>query len=122
MLEVAASRARQKRLLPHLAVEQLDAVVIGHPKHVYYLTAHLPFWQQHAAVILWADGHSWLITANEPNHSAAADEVVSYEASWHGTQRQEQPAVIAQQVVQRLKESGTKRIGIDASIVSSQVS
>jgi len=33
----------------------LDAVVIGHSPHVYYFTAHLPFWQQFAGRV-FADG------------------------------------------------------------------
>jgi Xaa-Pro aminopeptidase len=71
--------------------------------------------------ILFADGRSWLATANKPNENAAADEVVSFEASWMGTQRQEQPAVVAERVLRTLTEHRANRIGIDASGVNSQL-
>ena len=46
MLDPVQARVRQKRLLSVLAERKLDAVVLGATPHVYYLTAHLPFWQQ----------------------------------------------------------------------------
>lgn len=100
---------------------KLDAVVLGLPHHVYWAAAHRPFWLHEAAFILFADGRSWLATANSPNASAAADEIVSIEASWFGTHRQEQPAVLAQQVIQALTRHKAARIGIDASAVTSQL-
>src|SRR5258705_257079 len=51
----------------------------------------------------------------------AADQVVAYEAKWTSTLRQEQPAVVAGQVVEALRGRGVRRVGIDASVVSSQV-
>lgn len=100
---------------------QLDAGVLGLSHHVYYASAHRAFWLQEAAFVLFGDGRSWLVTANAPNTAAAADEVVAYEASWSGTQRQEQPAVVAEKVLQVLKDRRIKNIGIDASAVTSQV-
>jgi Xaa-Pro aminopeptidase len=79
-------------------------------------------WLQEAIFVLFADGRSWLATANAPNTNAAADEVVSFEASWLGTQRQDQPAVAAHRALQALTDRKAKRIGIDASAVTSQLS
>jgi Xaa-Pro aminopeptidase len=76
---------------------------------------------QEAAFILYADGRSWLATANEPKADMAADEVVAFEASWLGTQRQEQPAVLAECVLGALTQHKCSRIGIDASAVTSQL-
>ena len=121
MLTIEHSRQRQRRLLEVMARQQLDAVVAGLPHHVYYLTAHLPGWQHHPAMVLLADGSSWLTTANSPASDVAANEVVSYEANSFSTLRQEQPALVAGQVVEQLKRSTAKRIGIDASTVTSQV-
>jgi Xaa-Pro dipeptidase len=121
MLDPSLSRQRQQRLLDVMQQRQLGAVVIGLPHHVYYLTAHLPGWQHQSALVLTSDGQSWLATANQPAKGAAADEVVAYEANWMGTLRQEQPHVVAAMVLELLKSRGVRRIGIDASPVTSQV-
>jgi Xaa-Pro dipeptidase len=121
MLDPSQSRQRQGRLLQVLADRRLDAVVIGHTPNVYYLTAHLPFWQQLAGLVLFADGKSALITANKPDERAAADRVTAYEASWNSTQRQEQPELIAGALLGILRERRISRLGIDSSAVTSLV-
>src|SRR5262245_18373286 len=98
MIYQELSRARQRRLLDVMVHKGLDAVVVGAARHVYYFSAHRPFWLQHAAFVLMADGKSLLICANSPAANAAADEITTYDASWAGTQRQEQPEVIAKQL------------------------
>lgn len=119
MLDPVHARGRQGRLLKVLHERRLDAAVIGLSRHVYYFTAHLPFWQQYAGFVLFADGRSVLVTANSPDSRAAADEVRSYEASWSGTQRQEQPALVAAKLLEQL--GGSARIGIDTSPVTTHV-
>lgn len=121
MLDPVQSRGRQQRLLQVLHDRKLEAAVIGLSKHVYYFTAHLPFWQQYAGLLLLADGRSTLVTANQPDRNAAADEIECYEASWSGTQRQEQPIVVATALVHILKRRRIRRIGFDASAVSTVV-
>src|SRR5438270_9675580 len=122
MLELQHSRDRQRRLLQVLHERKLDAAVLGLPHHVYWASTHRPFWLQEAAFILFADGRSWLATANDPKADTAADEGVAFEASWLGTQRQEQPAVVAERVLGALTQHKCSRIGIDASAVTSQLS
>src|ERR1700722_11217418 len=109
MLHADQSRQRQQRLLETLVSEKLDAVVLGASHHVYWASAHRSFWQQEAALILFADGRSWLATANLPNQSAAADEIVAYEASWTGTQRQEQPRGVAEVVIKQVQSRRAQR-------------
>lgn len=121
MLDPVQSRGRQQRLLTVLHDRKLDAAVIGLSKHIYYFTAHLPFWQQYAGLVLMADGHSTLVTANQRDRNAGADEVESYEASWSGTQRQEQPIVVATTLLPILKRRGIRGIGFDSSPVSAVV-
>ena len=99
----------------------LDAVAVGLPHHVYYFSAARAHWLQEAAFVLTSDGRAWMTSGNAPAQNAAADEAVSFEASWNGTQRQEQPAVVAQQVIDFLRARGAKRVGIDASTGMSQV-
>ncbi len=121
MLDVNQSRARQQRLLPAIAEQRLDAVVVGLTEHVYYLSAFRSFWLQQSALVIRADGRSFAVTANQPAKNIAADEVRAYVASSHGTQRQEQPANIAAHLLDYLKSSGCKTIGVDASPVASQL-
>ena len=99
----------------------LDAVVVGQPYHVYYLSAFSPQWQHQAACVLFADGRSVLISANEPARAAAVDEAAAYEANWHGTLRQEQPAEVARLALAALSGRHARRIGIDASPVTALV-
>ncbi|MGB7156838.1 MAG: aminopeptidase P family N-terminal domain-containing protein, partial [Tepidisphaeraceae bacterium] len=111
MLNPDLSRQRQKRLLDVMHRHTLDAVVVGLPHHVYYFSAVRSHWLQESAFVLMADGRSWLTSGNKPAESAAVDEATSYEASWFATLRQEQPDVIAQQVIELLKSRGAKRVG-----------
>jgi Xaa-Pro aminopeptidase len=121
MLDPKHSLSRQKRLLGAMQRTGADAAVIGNPQHVYYFSAHYTNWLHCSAFILFSDGRSWLISANQPARTAAADEVVSYEAQWHATLRQEQPRVVAERIHTVLKAHKCKRIGVDASVVNSQV-
>lgn len=121
MLDPVHARTRQRRLADVLQRHKLDAAVIGLSPHVYYFTAHLPFWLQYAGLIVHADGRSRLVTANTPATGVAADRVESYEASWHGTQRQEQPALVATALLTILADTGVQRVGIDSSPVTALV-
>ena len=121
MLQPHYAQRRQQRLLLEMQQLQLDAVVVAAPEHVYYLSTHRAHWLQQAAFVLWADGRSWLVAANEPPQSAAADDVETYEANPMGTQRQEQPSIVAARVAEVLAERHAKRVGFDASQVNSRL-
>jgi len=121
MLEPDYCRQRQQRLRDVLAEQKLDAAVCAAPAHVYYLTGHWTRWTHQSAVVIFRDGASWLTSANSPSDRSAADENVAYAADHLSTLRQEQPAVVAQQVVRRLEEDNVRRLGFDASEVNSQV-
>src|SRR5882672_1181158 len=121
MLELSYCRRRQMRLMQRMAEKNLGAIAVGQRRHVYYLTGHWTVWTQRSAAIVFSDGQIWLTCAGEPDKNVAADQVVAYEAKWTSTLRQEQPAVVAGQVVEALRARGVRRVGIDASVVSSQV-
>src|SRR2546427_11617999 len=95
MLDAHYCRQRQKRLLERMQQRKLDAVVVGLPHHVYYLSGHLNWWLHQSAFVLFADGRSWLTTANAPASRVAAEEVVSFEANRMSTLREDQRVVIA---------------------------
>ena len=121
MLDPNLSRARQKRLLDEMGARKLDAVVVAAHEHVQYLSARRPNWLTLGAFVLWADGKSWMTTGDAALEGAAVDDAVTYEARWMATLRQEQPMVVAAQVVEALKARRTREIGVDASSVSSQI-
>jgi len=120
MLDNASCRLRQKRLLQAVSTSA-DAVVIGAPSNVYYLTGHLADWRKESAVVLFGDGRSVLMAANRAPEGMAVDDTRSYEANWNGTLRQEQAMAVAAQLVEIIHDGGAKRIAIDASAVSSQL-
>jgi Xaa-Pro aminopeptidase len=121
MLDPKQSKERQKRLLGVMQEQKLDAVVVGAPHHVYYLSAFATGWLHQSAMILFADGRSWLCSANSPADGTAADQVLRYEAQWLATLRQEQPMVVAELVRTELVSRPVSRVGIDASAVTSQI-
>src|SRR4051812_14590437 len=120
MLQPEYCRQRQRRLLDVIQRANLSAVVLGRPRHVYYFTGHRSFWLHESAFVLFGDGRSLLYTANEPATGVAADEVETYEATWMGTQRQEQPQSLAAQIALRPRSGAeVRRVGMDASPVTS---
>src|SRR3954449_13081795 len=103
MLEGTYCRRRQMRLMQRMAEKNLGAIAVGQRRHVYYLTGHWTVWTQRSAAIVFSDGQVGPPGEKEPDKKTAADQVVSYEAKWTSTLRQEQPAVVAKQVIEALK-------------------
>src|SRR5947208_692516 len=104
MLDPILSRARQKRLLAAMQERKLDAVVLALPYHVYYFSAFHPFWLHQSAFVLFSDGRSWLTSGGgDPPERAAVDDPMTFESNWLGTIRQEQPLIVAGQVIEVLK-------------------
>jgi Xaa-Pro dipeptidase len=120
MLDPHYSRQRQRRLQQILAERKLDAAVVGLPAHVYYFAAFRPVWPRHAAFAILADGRSLALSAGRVAESAA-DELLVYPADFIGTQRQEQPSLVAEKLIPWLISHKAARIGVDASAVSSQL-
>src|SRR5438309_7230224 len=96
MLQPEYCRHRQQRLLKVMQERELDAVVVGLPRHVYYFTGYMPFWLHEAAFVLQNNRTSRLVCGKHPEHPVAADHIETYESNWLGTQRQEHPALVAQ--------------------------
>jgi len=121
MLDPALARGRQQRLLQVLQSRRLDAAVIGWRWHVSYFTTHIPFWQHQSALVLFADGRSVLIAAKNSQVRLASDDVLFYDATWMGTQRPNQAALVAEQAVALLRQHGVRSIGTDSSRVCAAV-
>src|SRR5829696_3749542 len=80
MLDPQWARRRQQRLLEATREQNLDAIVLGLPHHVYYYTTFLPSWLHHAAFVSMKDGTTWLTSARTPAEHAAVDQKTSYPA------------------------------------------
>ncbi len=99
-IDIAACRGRQLRLVQVMQQNNLDLVVVTQNAHVQYLAGPRYAWTFQPAAALSADGRLTLVAPNKPPESAAADEVLTYEAKWHSTMRNDQreaaSAVLAQ--------------------------
>jgi Xaa-Pro aminopeptidase len=119
MLDPDLCRRRQRRLLDVMEEQDVDAVVVGLPHHVYYFTGYRPFWLHEAAFMMQRDGGcSWLVCGKSPDGPLPVENVQAYDSNWLGTQRQEQAALAADQLTRLLD---TDVIGVDASPVASQI-
>src|SRR5436190_8099537 len=115
----AASRSRQQRLLAEMQNLRLDLVIVQTIEHVQWLTGARYPWTMSPAAALRADGHVTLCAPKKPVLEAAADEVVTYEAQWHSTLRNDQRQASSQALVEALAgRKAPKRIGVEFSSFS----
>jgi Xaa-Pro aminopeptidase len=116
-----ASRGRQRRLLGEMHRLKLDLVIVQSIEHVQYLTGARFGWVFSPLAALRADGHLTLVAPKKPLLESAADEVVSYEAQWHSTLRNDQREASSAELLRALagKTSGLKRIGVEFSCFTS---
>ncbi|MEO8496748.1 MAG: Xaa-Pro peptidase family protein [Planctomycetota bacterium] len=114
--DVEACRGRQRRLIEHMQASGIDAVIVTQTEHVQWLAGPRFPWVMQAAAALRVDGHLTLAAPTKPVLTAAADEVVTYEAQWHSTLRNDQRQA-CMEVLERAvggKLSG-HRIGVEFS-------
>ena len=89
-INIEACRARQQRVLDVMRKQNLDLVVLTQNAHVQYLAGPRYGWTFQPAVALTADGKLTLVAPDKPPEVSAADEVLTYEAKWHSTMRNDQ--------------------------------
>lgn len=89
-IDIAACRGRQQRVVQVMRQHKLDLVVVTQNAHVQYLAGPRYAWTFEPAAALTADGKLTLVAPNKPPETAAADEVLTYEAQWHSTMRNDQ--------------------------------
>lgn len=83
-------RIRQQRLCSQLQDLSVDLAVFVSHENVQYFTGFRPHRLLHAIVCLEADGTCTLVAPNSEPETVAADRVLTFEAQWHATLRQEQ--------------------------------
>jgi Xaa-Pro aminopeptidase len=89
-IDLSACRGRQKRLLERMREQNLDFVIVTQTENVQWLVGQRFGWVFQAAASLRADGHLTIAAPAKPPVKAAADDVVTYEAQWHSTLRNDQ--------------------------------
>lgn len=115
LLDPAACRARQVRLLATMAQLDLDLVVVVSPEHVEYLTGHRWDHRFSPLAALTADGHCLLVCPDKPAHSPAADDQRTYEAKWRSTLRNDQREASAAVFGDWLGSRSIRRVGVEFS-------
>src|SRR5436190_12768879 len=112
----AAARSRQRRLLAEMQTLKLDLVIVQQIEHVQWLTGARYPWTMSPAAALAADGRLRLVAPQKPILDNAADEVVTYEAQWHSTLRNDQRQAASVELLKALaNKAGLKRIGVEFS-------
>jgi Xaa-Pro dipeptidase len=116
LLDPAACRSRQARLLARLAGQDLDLVVLASPEHIEYLTGHR--WDHRFAPLaaLTATGSCLLVCPDKPATEPAADDLRTYEAKWRSTLRNDQPEAAAAVFGDWLSDRRPRRVGVEFSV------
>lgn len=113
-LDLTWCRKRQQRLCSQLAEQSIDLAVFTSHENIQYFTGFRPHRLMQAVVCLEADNTCTLIAPNAAPDHAATDHVYTFEAQWHATLRQEQPAVAADLLADSITRR-PQRIGIACS-------
>jgi Xaa-Pro dipeptidase len=123
-IDIAACRGRQARLLKEMQRLRLDVAIVTQNAHVQWLTGCWYSWLFSPLAALWADGHCTLVApSRRMPESAAADEVVPFEAQWHSTLRNNQRAAAAEVLGEQLgSRRAPRQIGIESSTYNTHFS
>jgi Xaa-Pro aminopeptidase len=114
-ISIACCRERQRRLLAEMQRQDLEVIVVQLAEHVQWLAGPRFAWLLDAAATLTSDGTCTLV-APQTVLVAAADEVVTYEARWYSTLRNDQRQACSETLVKsRSGKSKPKRIGVESS-------
>jgi Xaa-Pro dipeptidase len=118
-IDVAACRQRQQRVLRLMEQQRLDAVLVTQIEHVQYLAGprFSPTFQP--AALLKSDGRLTLVAPQKAPDVAAADELLTYEAKWLSTMRNDQRHASAQVLLaSQERKPKPKRLGVEYSTFS----
>lgn len=116
VLDVEACRGRQQRLIAEMQSLDLDLVIVTQIEHVQWLAGPRFRWFFQPAAALSVDGKLTLAAPLKPQVEAAADEIVTYEAQWHSTLRNDQRQASSQALLKALAAAPQpRRLGVEFS-------
>jgi Xaa-Pro aminopeptidase len=113
--DLAACRARQRRLLDALASLDLELALLTRRESVQWLTgAHISPPYVPLAVLTSGGRVTLVLPERQLDLAAAADERIGYEAKWHSTNRDDQSLASAAALAAKLPP-GPRRAGCEFS-------
>jgi Xaa-Pro aminopeptidase len=117
VIDLAACRARQQRLVQAMQQQQLDWVIVAQAEHVQYFSGHRFHWTFSPYLAVHDDGHVVLVgPENRTPADVAADDVRTYQARWHSTLRNDQRQTAAQVLLDAMgAHRSARRIGVEFS-------
>ncbi len=111
-LDPAECVARQARLRDRLAEAGIERAILLQHENVQWLTGFRPHRLMAAAVCLDVDGTCTLSAPNVEPEQAAADRIVTFEAQWLATIRQEQVASAVAALAEAIPQAAA-RTGVE---------
>jgi Xaa-Pro aminopeptidase len=112
-VDLDACRARQRRLLAAIEPFEADFALLTRRESVQWLTGmhvRAPF--EPIAILRPAGRLTLVVPDHQTQETAAADEIVGYEAKWHSTTRDEQLAASSEVVMEKVT-SKPKRVACE---------
>ena len=115
-IDPSLCRHRQQRLQAEMRRHNLDLVIVARTEHVQWLVGPRFGWVYEPLAALWKDGSCTLVAPNEAPKVHAADAVVTYEAQWLCTLRNDQRRAAVDELKKTLTGQGrAQRIGVEFS-------
>jgi len=115
-IDVTACRGRQQRVVEQMQALDLDLVIVTQAEHVQYLAGPKFRWFFQPSAALSQDGRLTLVAPQRAPEVAAADEVLTYEAQWHSTLRNDQRQASTEVLMSALaSQPRPRRIGVEFS-------
>jgi Xaa-Pro aminopeptidase len=123
-LDIPACRRRQARLLDKMQSLGVDLAIVTRIETVQWLTGVRVGWQFEPAALLTAEGHCTLVApGRKPPKEFAADELVTYEAQWLSTLRNDQRAASSAALLTSLSgKPRPRRLGVEFSCFTPHLS
>jgi Xaa-Pro dipeptidase len=115
-IDVAACRGRQQRLLAVMQRLNVDLAIVTQIEHVQYFVGPRFAWTMSPVAAIEASGRVTLVAPNKAPDVAAADEVLTYEAQWHSTLRNDQRRASSDVLLKAFAgRPAPQRIGVESS-------
>lgn len=108
-------RERQQRLRQLLAERNLDRAILVTHENIQWLTGFRPHRLMRAALVVDVEGNCTLSVPNRIPENVTADAVVTFEAQWLSTIRQEQLEQAIQSLADLVKPRSGQRTGLEFS-------
>ena len=122
-IDVAACRRRQQRVVEQMVELDLDLVIVTQAEHVQYLAGPRFRWVFQPVAALSRDGHLTLVAPQQEPEVVAADEVLTYEAQWHSTLRNDQRKASTDVLLSGLAgQPRPRRLGVEYSTFGTHLS